>query len=175
MGELPAMWSECYRSWLHYARTELEAHDWQSAFANYPFLELSDAPLRPLYKDLARARIALVGSAGLVPPGEVPFHDANPEGDTSFRWVTSTGPFLSWSIHHGHYDAAAARQDYNTVFPLDILRSLAEAGEIGALAPRQVSFMGYQPDAAAWLATSVPAIVEGLQDDGVDAVLMVPV
>lgn len=63
----------------------------------------------------------------------------------------------------------------NCVFPLDAVRQLAAEGEIGRAAPRQVSFMGYQPDPRPFLATSAPEIAEGLKQDAVDAVLLVPV
>lgn len=175
MSMLPADWSEQYAAWVVQARPHLQARDYQAAFANYPYPGFADAPWTEPTKHLKQARVALVSAAGITVSGQAPFDDAHLEGDHSFRWFAGCGPLSNWQIHHPHYDHASAEQDYNTVFPLDIMRQLQMLGEIGSVAPRQVSFMGYVLDAAAWLNHSVPAIAEGLKDDGVDAALLVPV
>lgn len=60
------------------------------------------------------------------------------------------------------------------VFPLGLLRELAHDGEIGAVAPRAFSFMGYVPDGEQLLDRSGPEAAAKLLSDAVDLVLLVP-
>ena len=58
------------------------------------------------------------------------------------------------------------------------LRRLAEAeaaGRIGRVAPSHYSFMGYLLDPAEFLQHSVPAIIERMREESVDAAVFVPV
>jgi len=58
------------------------------------------------------------------------------------------------------------------------LRRLAEAeaqGQIGRVAPSHYSFMGYLLDPAEFLERSVPAMVERMRAEAVDAAVFVPV
>lgn len=148
----------------------------KGAYEGYPYVELPDPqPLRPLRVPLAQARVALVSSGGLSVPGQEPFDAASLEGDPRVGIIPGPGPLPVWRIDHGHYDPTAATQDYNTVFPIDPLRALVEAGGVGSLAPRHIAFHGFQADAAAVLGTIAPAIAAPLLADAVDAALLVPV
>ncbi len=169
-----ADWPARYPTWLAGARPALEAHAWADGFRGYPWLTYETAPWTPLTRPLAQARIALVTSGGLIRPGQVPFQADNPEGDNGYRVVEGPGPLTQWEIHHGHYNPAGALADYNAVFPLDVLRGLQGTG-IGDLAPRHVSFMGYQTNIHRFFQASGGAIVDMFAQDAVDAVLLVPV
>lgn len=167
-------WPSRYRSWIAAARPALEAKDWAAGFRDYPWLTYEDTPWTPLRKPLAEARIALVTSGGLTLPGQLPFRAEDPEGDNSYRVVDGRGPLASWEIHHGHYDPAGALQDYNVVFPLDVMRDLSER-LIAELAPHQISFMGYQTNVYKFFTESAANVVDVFKQDAVDAVILVPV
>lgn len=174
---LPTDWPDLYAAWLKSARPLLDAADWGAAFAQYPYPAFTDMapPLAPLRRPLAEARVAIVGSGGLTCGRLEPFDAAHVEGDPSFRVIGTNGPLDAWRVDHGHYDTAAAQRDYNSIFPLDSLRALAEEGFIGRAGPSHVSFMGYLTDAHAFLTRMAPAIAAVLQEEAADAALLVPV
>lgn len=172
---LPESWPSQYTSWVQNAHALLAAKDWSAAFKTYPWLTFADSPWAVLNKPLSNACIAVIGSGGLTTDGQIPFDASNVHGDGSFRVVATHAPLERWRIDHDHYDHEAALCDYNSVLPIDVMRGLAADGVIGTLAPRSISFMGYQTDADAWLRTSAPAIHSLLAADAVDAALLVPV
>ena len=95
-------------------------------------------------------------------------------GDPSFRVLPRTATEEDVEIYHLHIDPSFGRRDLNCILPLRRLAELEEAGEIGRLAPRHYSFMGYTIDPSSLLEDSVPAIIRHLQEDHVDLVLLVP-
>lgn len=175
MSMIPDHWRAAYEDWLAGARPALDAHDWKKAYADYPRIELTAPPFTRLTKPLSACRVALISSCGLSLPQQAPFDAGHVLGDPSFRVITDRGPLKAWAIHHDHYDNAAAREDYNTVFPLDALFDLAAQGKIGWLSPRNFSFMGYLPDPEPFLRESVPEMIGMMREDEVDAALLVPV
>ncbi len=54
------------------------------------------------------------------------------------------------------------------------LSELAHEGVVGRPAPRHYSIMGYILDATVLVTETMPAIVERLRSDAVDAVVLVP-
>jgi len=101
------------------------------------------APAPPL-ADVARARVALITTGGIVPKG-------NPDGlkqSNSTEWRTysieglaALEPGKYESIHSG-YDASAANANPNYVLPLDAVRELEGAHAFGALYPRYIVTTG---------------------------------
>ena len=172
---LPCDWSQSFAAWRAEVEPLLQEARYGEAFRTYPWVTFAEAPLVIPSKPLRDISLAVISSGGVVIPGQPPFDEASPYGDASFRWIPSSRPLQSWQVHHSHYDPTAARQDYNSVFPLDVVRQLADEGAIGRAAPRHVSFMGYQPDPQLFLETSAHEIAAQFQADGVDAVLLVPV
>lgn len=169
---IPEQWDSAYREWLATHKDALLARDWGTAFGGYPWVTGSQPSLSPLRKPLSQARIALVSSAGVSAADQEPFDDVDPFGDASFRAIE--GSLEKWQVHHGHYDTAAAKDDYNTVFPLRALQQLAQHGDIGSLSPINYTFMGYQPDPRPFYESTAPVILQGLRDHQVDGVLLVP-
>ncbi len=55
----------------------------------YRWRRIDPVPRTPLTKPLGARRVALVSTAGLVPPGAPPFDAAVRGGDSSFRVVSS--------------------------------------------------------------------------------------
>lgn len=120
---------------------------------------------------LARARVALVSTAGAQLPGQPRFH-LGVEGDHSYRELPAAPGEIRLS--HGGYDRRRAALDPDVVFPLGLLRRLAGEGVIGEVAPRAFSFMGYIPDPTPLRNDTGPEVARKLLADAVDLALLVP-
>ena len=125
--------------------------------------------------DLSRSRLALITSSGAYHKGhQAPFDAESLLGDYTIRAFPLSTPCDELDYAHTHYDQAAVRQDPQVLLPIAHLRSLLQAGTIGDLAPSQVHFMGYQPDASRVVDETAPAVLEVLRAEKVDAALLVP-
>ena len=72
-----------------------------------------------------------------------------------------------------NFDRTGFFQDVNTAFPIDRLHDLNEMGVIGSVASRHYSFMGATPPHM--MEPVAKDLAELLKQDGVDAVILVPV
>jgi hypothetical protein len=136
-------------------------------------------PVSParLRRPLREARVALVTTAGLVPPGDPPFDLTHRGGDPSFRVVLADVDPRRLGVHHRSdaFDRRAVEADPGVVFPLDVLNGLTGRGVIGSVAPRHLSFMGSITAPARLRRDSAPRAADLLVDDAVDVALLVPV
>lgn len=149
----------------------------------------SDTPIAEMVTPLNQARIALVTSSGHFVEGD----DPEPFGvkdmtqaDAEARIVDflAAPPTLSQipshvdpsrlRVRHGGYPVDAVRQDHQVALPLGHLRALVEDATIGELAPNAYSFVGATSQVRL-KKTTAPQWAEQLRDEGVDAVLLVPV
>ena len=73
-----------------------------------------------------------------------------------------------------NFDRTGFQDDLNVVFPIDRLRELAAADEVGSLANYHYSFMGGGTHPT-WMRESAEIVAGLLQDDDVNTVLLVPV
>jgi len=148
-----------------------------------------DTPIATLAKPLSECRVALLTSSGHFVEGD----DPQPFGETGMTQAQAEtrimdfirdAPTLSaipidtppdqLRVRHGGYPIASAAEDHQVVLPLGHLQALAESGVIGEPAPTAYSFVGATSQTR--LRKDVaPAWAEQLRDDGVDAVLLVPV
>lgn len=126
-------------------------------------------PARPV----AEARVALVSTGGATVPGQEPF-DTGKRGGPSFRPIPADADPGALRFHHPHYDTDLAREDPDCVFPLRLLRALADEGAVGEVAPTAVSMMGYVPLTRELTEETAPEIGELLQGEEVDAALLCP-
>lgn len=120
---------------------------------------------------LNKRRLALISTAGLQRRSDLPFD----LGASDYRVIPSGTPAVELIMSHisTNFDRTGFQQDLNVVFPIDRLNELVEGGVIGSLATYHYSFMG----------ATDPAQLEGparelariMKNDGVDAVLLVPV
>ena len=135
-----------------------------------------DVPWAPLRKPLTAATIALVTTAGVHHRSQAPYDMNDRDGDPSFRELDLTLPLDSLMITHDYYDHADADRDLNVVLPVERLRELAAAGEIGGLAPRAYAFMGHitGPHLETLKRRTAPAVAARLRAARVDAVLLAP-
>lgn len=129
------------------------------------------SPSRRAERPLERSRIGLVATAGAHLPGQQAF-DLGKGGDSSYRELPADAPELRFA--HVGYDTRRADADADVVFPLSLLRSMVEEGEIGELSPRAFSFMGYIPETETLLHETGPEVARKLLADAVDLVLLVP-
>ena len=146
----------------------LRAYPWRRA-------EKSDAAV--LGRPMSECRVALVSSAGLTAAGDPPFDPDFRGGDPSYRWLPADVDLgtLVENQRSDSFDHSGITADRNLALPLDRLRELVSAGEIGEVAPRHVSLMGSISAPGRLMRDSVPAVVEGLLEDRVEIVVLVPV
>ena len=142
--------------------------------------ERKPIPWAPLRKPLSESRVALISSAGVALKTDRPFDEEgerrNPWwSDPSYRVIPRGTCTEDIRLHHLHIERSYGESDLDCVMPLTRLEELAASGEIGDVAPSHYSFMGYLLRPAEFLRTSVPAIIERLKAEAVDAVLLVPV
>jgi D-proline reductase (dithiol) PrdB len=138
-------------------------------------------PWAPLRVPLARARVALVSTAGLSMKGDQPFdmdfERAHPtRGDSSFRRLRADATADSIEANHLHIDTSYIRRDLNVALPLDRLRELVAEGVVGAMAETHYSIMGYQgSDTGPLERETAPAIAAAMKSEEVDLAILAPV
>ncbi len=149
-------------------RTFLRAYRWK---------RLDPVPAARLARPLEESRVALVSSAGLVVPDDLPFDQDVKGGDWSHRLISGDVNVGSLEEHHrsDSFDHSGLEADRNLALPLERLRELAERGEIGDVAPRHASLMGSVTAPGRLRRKTAPAVAELLAADGVDVALLVPV
>ncbi len=98
-------------------------------------------------------------------------------GDSSYRVIAADAELARLEEHHrsASFDHTGIEQDRNVAFPLDRLRELAAAGEIGSVAPRHLSFMGSITAPGRLARRTTPEAAALLVADQVDLALLVPV
>ena len=142
---------------------------------------VADVPWTPVGKPLAGSRVVLLSTAGLSMKGDAPFdmemERRNPlRGDPSWRRLPADARSGDVDANHLHIDTGYIERDLNVALPLDRLRELARAGEIGAVADTHYSIMGYQGnDPGTLVSESAPAIAEAMKSEQVDLALLAPV
>lgn len=121
---------------------------------------------------LAECRIAIITTAGLHSAGQQSFALR----DTGYRIIPGEVATEDLVMSHSsvNFDRTGYQQDTNVIFPLDRLRDLEAAGEIGSVARYHYSLMGagWEPHEIADTATTIAGL---LQEDQVNAALLVPV
>jgi D-proline reductase (dithiol) PrdB len=121
---------------------------------------------------LSQRRVAIVTTAGLHPTGQ-PNFDLR---DTGYRVIPGNVDERDLVMSHSsvNFDRSGFQQDVNVVFPLERLRELAEAGEIGSVADCHYALngAGWEPHEIEPTAAELAGL---LQRDKVDAAVLVPV
>jgi D-proline reductase (dithiol) PrdB len=143
----------------------------------YRWRRAAAVPAAVLPRPLAECRVALVTTAGLVAPGDDAFDLAARGGDWTFRVIPADADLGALAMHHRSdaFDRTPSQADRNVVFPLQRLHDLAEAGVVGSVAPRHLSFMGSITAPGRLTRDSAPDAADLLVADAVDAALLVPV
>ena len=148
----------------------------QYAALGYPPYQWVENPEPPpfarLAKPLAESRIGLVASGGIYARGQVAFHYRD---DLSVRRISRETATADLRVTHFAYDLTDARQDPGVVFPLEALRTATAEGYIAGVADHAYTFMGGIYSSRKVRDRVAPAIADALQEEAVDAVLLVPV
>jgi len=134
----------------------------------------------PAATPIGEATVALVSTAGLSTLADAPF-DAEGErqnpwwGDPSYRVIPRMATEADIVASHLHIETAYLQDDLDVVLPLRRLAEAEAEERIGRVAPSHYSFMGYLLDPAEFLERSVPAMIERMRAQEVDAAVFVPV
>ena len=140
------------------------------------FVRSASVPWTPLRRPVRECTIALVTTAGVHLRSDAAFDMTDPDGDPSVRVIPVDTPRGEVRITHQYYDHSAADRDLNVVVPIDRLRELAAAGDVGGVAPRIYSFMGHIDGVhvRALVEHSAPDVARRLRGDGAEAVVLTP-
>lgn len=137
-------------------------------------------PWAPLRRPLSESRLCLISSAGVALRDDRPF-DVDRErrdpwwGDPSYREIPASTRTGDVRLHHLHIDTRPGEEDLDCVLPLARAAELHAAGRLGDLAATHFSFMGYLLRPERFLEISVPAMIDRMRAENVEAVLLVPV
>jgi D-proline reductase (dithiol) PrdB len=123
-------------------------------------------------KPLAESKVVLIASGGVYRVGDIGFTHKD---DLTHREVPIDTPTDELRVTHFAYDQTSAKADPNAVFPIDALRTMQTAGEIGSLADVALTFMGGIYSQRRLHETLVPALVHRVRDLDADIALLVPV
>jgi hypothetical protein len=159
---------------------ELVQQGQAGAYANDATPQVDDAPFTASPPELRDARLLLISAGGVFRRDDDPMGPDGPSQRESLKLIKDFlrgVPTLSeipvdttdaeLTARHPGYDATTAQRDPGTVFPLDVLRGLAQQGRIG-LADTHYSFVGATSQtrlrkevAAAWAQRFVAEEVDG--------------
>jgi D-proline reductase (dithiol) PrdB len=144
--------------------------------ATYRYRRLDPVPFTPLPKPLPECRLALITTGALHLPEQTPFDAEARGGDVSYRAIPLATDVQTLGIAHSSdaFDQAGLWTDRNLGFPLDRLKEMSAAGEVGPLNGRHLSFMGSITAPGRLIHETAPEAARKLVADGVEAALLVP-
>ena len=174
-----ASWTQGFRKkfevWFQEARPQIEAHQYQVAFKNYPFATFEQPFWTPVKVPLGKGCLGFVSTAGLYRKNmDSPFVDT-PGGDPQILEIPADVDLRALDTAHTHIPPEPIRADVNVALPLAHLRDLVKEGKIGKLAPRLFSILGYRIRADEVATETAPRIASAMKEDGVTHALIVPV
>ncbi len=141
----------------------------------FPWIENKTTPWSDFKLSLSQSRIALISTGGLYIEGDKPFKISDRKDvDESYREIPLASSTDNLAIAHEHYEKRYARQDINTVFPVERLKKLVEENFLGDLARINFSITGFIPEPDG-LFRSGKEIAQKLASMKVDAAFIVPV
>jgi D-proline reductase (dithiol) PrdB len=126
-------------------------------------------PYTPVTSKLNEMAVALVSSTGVFVEGQEPVGD---DTDMSYRVIPGDTSSGLLRFKHGHYDESPARQDPNTVFPLELLHDLAGEGFIKKVSNKHIGFRGFATDLKAMYERVCPEIGNEIERSQADAVVL---
>lgn len=145
----------------------------QEFITEYPMPDFDNVTPNPAVKDMAKAKIALVTSGGIVPKGN-PNHIESSSASKYGKYDIAQFGDLTEASHetaHGGYDPVYANADADRVLPVDVLRDLEKEGVIGELHKYFYTTVGNGTSVANSKQFAAEFSKE-LVADGVDAVIL---
>ena len=140
----------------------------------YRWADNGDDPaafVRPT-KPLSESKVVLIASGGVYRVGDIGFTHKD---DLTHREIATDAPTDELRVTHFAYDETSAKADINSVFPIDSLRAMVDAGEIGSLADVSLTFMGGIYSQRRLSESLLPTLVERVGELEADIALLVPV
>ena len=185
MSELPtlmdagslAAWQPKYKDWKEEAVPLVMGGKAKKAFGSYPWFRTEGEPFVRLDKPVGQSRFALVTTGGYSIDGEqepfvpMPNFDGKAPGVREIPLDVDRSKLV---INHPGYDHRFAQEDINVNLPLDRMRELTDAGEIGWMSSDTQVLMGLAPDVTPLIEQTIPALVDRFRSDSVEAALLVP-
>ena len=130
-------------------------------------------PFTPFDRALEKSTIALVTAAGVHLKNQDGFNIADELGDLTYRVLPADVDSSALMVTHHHYDHTDADRDINVVFPIDVLRDLADEGLIGGVAKKHIGYMGYTMQLKAMYEGTAPQIANEIdRGSRADAVVL---
>jgi len=164
-------------------------YEWQKrGYAGEGKWQYDQGPFTPLQKPISEHKLALLASSGHFVAGDdpKPFGVENMtqeeaivrindfiKSEPTLSAIPVDTPVEQLRVRHGGYDIRGALADPNVVLPIERLRELASEGAIGELAPNAYSFVGATSQLKLTKEAG-PAWVEVLQEQQVDAAVLIP-
>jgi len=120
---------------------------------------------------LADARVAIVTTAAIHRFDDRPF--TGHEGD--YRVIPGDIDYKNLAMSHSstNFDRSGYQQDPNVCFPMELLRSMADSGELGSVGNWHYSFMG--STAPQRMEPAAKEVSQLLLGDDVNLVLLIPI
>jgi D-proline reductase (dithiol) PrdB len=144
--------------------------DLYSEYEPYRWVVSDRIPWMPLSRPIARCRLALMSSGGILYRDQPRFH----REDASYRRIPKDARRDELNVWHFGYPTGDAARDPNCVFPLERLREFEREGIIGELCDPAFSFMGGIYSARKVSQELAPRIVAELKAAHADAFYLVP-
>ena len=143
----------------------------------YPYRKVDWGRGARLGPPLCEARVAAITTAAFHRSDQPPFDVSKRGGDYSYRVLPPDTDLNTLRIAHRSdaFDSRGIAADKNLALPLDRLKTLADEGVIGSVAPRHFSFMGSISAPGRLIGGTAPEVAHMLAEDAVDAVLLTPV
>jgi len=157
---------------VEYIRITRERYD-KAGFQPYRWYHSDTPPAwTPLTKPLSECRVGVILSAGVYVAGQVAFYYKD---DTSLRLIPKTTPAKDLRFAHvTSYMLDDAREDPNCQAPVDALRRLEAEGFVGEFADTFYSCMGGVYSQRRTREDLIPALLDAMRTEKVDAVFLVP-
>jgi D-proline reductase (dithiol) PrdB len=160
-------WSDRYRSWKSKKRSGDD-------LSGYPFAKNKRAPFTPAHRALPMMNLALISSAGAYIDGTDAFEATAEDGDFSFREIPTQIEAADLRFTARGYDPGFVQQDVNVQIPLARLLEYEANRVIGQLNSVFWSFSGFMPDAATFVESGLPKLIDRLKHYEVHAALLIP-
>lgn len=141
-----------------------------------PMATSADVPWAAMNKPLSSCRLCLITTGGLHLKTDRPFNMDDPQGDPSVRVIPAEATQADLAITHNYYNHADADRDFNILLPLDRVRELTVAGDLGGPAPSHYSFMGHidGPHVTTLEREILPTLLAKLRIEAPDFVFLTP-
>ena len=139
----------------------------------FPMPDFDRVAALPAIADITKAKVALVTSGGIVPrgnPDRIEASSASKYGEYDIDGVYDLTD-ATYETAHGGYDPTYANEDSDRVLPVDVLRDMEKAGQIGSLHNKFYTTTGNGTAVKSSAAFAIE-FAQKLKNDGVDAVIL---